>query len=305
MLSVKEYLNNPKIICVIILEKLWWLFSDSAYLKLRFLIVMGRRLRLNNPITFNEKLQWLKLFNRMPEYSNMVDKYKAKEYAAKIIGEEYIIPTIMAWNSPKSIEWDKLPNRFVLKATHGGGGNGIVICKDKSSLDKQLAVRKLQKSFKSNIYKTHREWPYKNVEKRIIAEQYIEDENGELNDYKFSCFDGYVHDVMVCLDRSTGDMKFYFFDSGWNLLRINQRGKNAPEGFTLPKPEGIDKMFELASKLSKGLPYSRIDMYCVNGHPYFGEITFFPQSGFDRNYLPETEIMYGNLIHLPGKTISK
>lgn len=305
MLRVKDYIKRPKMLFLAILKKTWWLFTDKSFLRIRFRLEMGKKLDLKNPKTFNEKLQWLKLYNRKPEYTTMVDKYAVKEYVAKIIGEEYIIPTLGVWNNPDEIEWDKLPNQFVLKTTHGGGGSGVVICKDKSTFDINSAIKKLQTSLRESAYRTYKEWPYKNVEKRIIAEQYIEDENGELNDYKFSCFDGYVHDVMVCLDRSTGDTKFYFFDSGWNLLRINQRGKNAPEGFTLPKPEGIDKMFELASNLSKGLPYSRIDMYCVNEHPYFGEITFFPQSGFDRNYLPETEIMYGELIHLPKKTISK
>ena len=284
------------------LRRFAFFIPDSLYLSLMFRLKMGRSLNLKNPQTFNEKLQWLKLYNRKSEYTQMVDKFAVKQYVASIIGEEYIVPTLGVWDKFDDINFDSLPRQFVLKTTNGGGGGGVVVCKDKTTLDINTAKHKLNKSLKSSIYRNLKEWPYKNVKPRIIAEQYLEDCSGDLVDYKFTCTDGVAHNVMLCLDRKSGSTKFYFFDRSWNLLRLNIRGKNAPEGFTLPKPESIDKMFEIAAKLSEGLPYARIDLYNVNGNIYFGEITFFPQSGFDSNLLPETDQYFGNLINLPAKT---
>lgn len=272
---------------------------DKTYLKMIYWLQMRKRLNLENPAKFSEKLQWLKLYNRKPIYTTIVDKSTAKEYAAKIIGEQYIIPTLGVWDSFDDIDFDSLPQQFVLKATQSGGGMGVVICHDKNTLDKEEARKKLDIALHHNNYVVWREWPYKNIKPRIIAEQYMEAENGSLDDYKFSCFDGRVNDVMVCFDRGSGDTKFYFFDKEWNLLPLNVRGKNASKGFTLPKPECMDEMFELAAKLSEGLPYARVDLYAVKGHPYFGEITFFPASGVDPNLLPETEKLYGSMIQLP------
>ena len=298
-----DYLfNNRKVLAMILLQKIILPIPDKLYLKLMFRLKMGYPLNLENPQTFNEKLQWLKLYNRRPEYTQMVDKYAVKAYISSLIGSEYVIPTLGVWDKFEDINFDILPDQFVLKTTNGGGNGGVVVCKDKSSIDKNIVKRKLNKSLKSCIYKNLKEWPYKNVKPRIIAEKYIEDQSGDLVDYKFTCTDGVVHNVMLCIERNTGSTKFYFFDRDWHLLRLNIRGKNAPEDFTLPKPEGMDKMFDLAAKLSKGLPYARIDLYNVNGKIYFGEITFFPQSGFDSNLLPETDKYFGQLIKLPKKT---
>ena len=276
------------------------LVSDKMCIKAQFYLSLGYELDLRHPRTFNEKLQWLKLYNRKPEYTQMVDKYLAKEYAAKIIGERYIIPTLGVWKKTEDIEWDKLPEQFVLKCTHDSGC--VVICRDKSKFDFAEATNILSRGLKRNFYNLWREWPYKNVPHRIIAEQYLEPDSqtNDLADYKFSCFDGCVTDVMVCYDRSSGHTKYYFFDKEWNLLPLNIAGKNAPQGFTLPKPACIDEMFDIASRLSKGLPYARIDMYAVNDKPYFGEITFFPSGGYDSNLLPETEAMYGSKIVMPA-----
>ena len=273
--------------------------NDELYLKLLFYFTMGKRLDLKHPKTFNEKLQWLKLYNRRPEYTTMVDKYAVKDYVADKIGKEYIIPTLGVWDKPEQIEWDKLPNQFVLKTTHGGGNSGVAICKDKSTFNREQAIAKLNRSLRSDIYIGLREWPYKNVPKRIIAEEYIEDSRSkELIDYKFFCFDGYVDCVMLCLERQEGKTKFYFFDSKWQLKRYNPRGVNAPKNFTLPKPKQIDEMFRIAGELSEGLPYARIDLYLVDGHIYFGEITLFPASGLDCNLLPTTDAYFGKLINL-------
>lgn len=295
---------NKSLYCVFLkfINKLFGkLFSDKLSLRLLFKIRMGRKLNLENPQTFNEKLQWLKLYDRKPIYTTMVDKYAVKEYVAERIGEEYIIPTLGVWDNFEAIDFDELPKQFVLKCTHDSGG--LVICRDKDKLDKEAAKAKISASLKQNFYYHTREWPYKNVPPRIIAEQYMTDspDSNDFSDYKFFCFDGKVDCVMVCLERSSGDTKFYFFDRDWNLKRLNIRGKNAPEGFTIPKPECMDEMFEIAAKLSQGVSYLRVDLYQSNGRVYFGELTFFPQSGFDANLLPETDEYFGRLLQLPKK----
>ncbi len=270
---------------------------DEEYLRKLFYASMGKPLDLENPQTFNEKLQWLKLYDRKPIYTTMVDKYAAKEYVANLIGKEHIIPTLGVWDRFDDIDFDALPDRFVLKTTHDSGG--VVICRDKKTFDKKAARAKLEKSLKRNYYLTFREWPYQDVPHRIIAEQYIATSDGELTDYKFFCFNGAVDSVMICLDRHLHDTKFYFFDEKWELKRLNIRGKNAPEGFTLPKPENMDKMFEIAGTLSQGIPFLRVDLYNCGGRIYFGELTFFPDSGLDANLLPETDRYFGNLLELP------
>lgn len=270
--------------------------SDAAYVKVIFFAHMLKRLHLHAPCTFNEKLQWLKLHNHNTLYTTIVDKYTVKKYIAKKIGEQYIIPTLGVWEKFDDIDFEKLPNQFVLKCTHDSGS--YIICKDKTTLDINAARKKITKALNRNFYYVGREWPYKNVPPRIIAEKYIEDRNGAFIDYKFSCFNGYVDCVMVCLDRQINDVKFYFFDKDWNLKRLNIRGKNAPEGFTIPKPSCMDEMFEIAAKLSKGIPFVRVDLFECDGKIYFGEMTFYPDSGFDANLLPETDEYFGSLIDL-------
>lgn len=281
-----------------------WL-PDKPYLQLRYRCNMGRWINWANPILYQEKLQWLKIYNREDRYTQMVDKISAKEYAAKMIGEKYIIPTLGVWNNFDEIDFDKLPNQFVLKTNNGGGNTGVIVCKEKSTLDKDKAKLCLEASLKNSIYKNFREWPYKNVEPKIFAEAYMEDDSefnkGGLSDYKFTCFNGTAENVMVCCDRQSGNTKFYFFDKAWNLLPLNKRGKETDPSFKLPKPDCMDEMFEIAGKLSEHIPFLRVDLYCINGQPYFGETTFFPASGFDPNILPETEILFGKKIILPTR----
>lgn len=287
-----------------VLRRLWWLFpNDVYYIKMMYALEMNHKLNLDNPRLYQEKLQWLKLYNRKPEYTTMVDKISAKEYAAKIIGEEYIIPTLGTWEHFDQIDFNSLPEKFVLKTNQSGGNLGVVVCTDKSKLNKKEAKQILEKSLKFSLYNRFREWQYKNVKPMILAEAYMSDDSefnkGGLSDYKFTCFDGVADNVMVCTERATGKTKFYFFDRKWNLLPLNVRGKNTDPGFKLPKPECMDEMFELAGKLSKGIPFLRVDLYCINNRPYFGETTFYPDSGFDPNILPETEIYFGDKIQLP------
>ena len=297
---IKNFKRNKTAFMASILKRVPFLVKDDElYLKLLFLFEMHYWPDLKHPKTFNEKLQWLKLHNRKPEFTTMVDKYAVKKYVADRIGEQYIIPTLGVWDSFDQIDFDSLPNQFVLKTTHGGGGLAVVICKDKKTFDKRRAKRSLENSLNSELYMKYREWPYKDVPKRIIAEKYMVDESGtELKDYKFFCFNGVADNVMVCIDRQIHDTKFYFFDKKWNLLPLNIRGKNTDPSFKLPRPECIEQMFDLAGRLSEGVPFLRVDFYSIDNHPYFGELTFFPDSGFDANLLPETDKMLGERTDL-------
>jgi hypothetical protein len=239
---------------------------------------MVQELNLRNPKTVNEKLQWLKLYDRKPEYINMVDKYEAKKYVAGIIGEEYIIPTLGVWETFDEIDFDSLPEQFVLKCTHDCGG--LVICRDKSKLDLEKAKKKINSCLKRCYYYDHREWPYKNVKPRIIAEAYMEDSvTAELRDYKFFCFNGEAKMLFIASDRQTKgeETKFDFFDIDFNHLPFTNghpNAKNIPE-----KPLCFDQMKALAEKLSAGVPHLRVDFYEVDGKIYFGELTFSHWSG--------------------------
>lgn len=294
--------SSPKAILIGLLRRTASCWSDKVYLKMIYCLTFGKKLDLNDPKTFNEKLQWLKLYNRRPEYTMMVDKYAVKEYISNQLGEQYIIPTLGVWNSWKEIDFDELPDQFVIKTTHGGGNTGVVVCTDKATFDIMAAKQKITQSMKSDIYKTFREWPYKDVPKKIIVEQYMSDKScpdKAIVDYKFSCYNGKAYKVMMCLGRETGNTKFYSFNRQWELLRHNRLGKSAPKGFTLPKPQCMDEMFLIADKLSQGLPFVRVDLYCVNNQIYFGELTFFPASGLDSNILPEIDLLYGSMLELP------
>ena len=274
-------------------------WSDERYLKASYKAKFHKKLDLNNPQTYNEKLQWLKLYDRKPEYTQMVDKVGAKEYVANIIGEEYIIPTLGVWDRFEDIDFDKLPNQFVLKCTHDSGG--VIVCKDKSKLDKENAQRKLEKNLKINYYIHKREWPYKDVKPRIIAEQYMEDESGyELKDYKWFCFDGEPKALFIATDRGVEgeETKFDFFDMEFNHLPFTNGHPNANR--EIKKPLSFDEMKALASKLSKGFPHLRVDFYDINGKIYFGELTFYHWSGLTPFVPEEWDYTFGSWIKLPG-----
>ncbi|MDD6518596.1 MAG: ATP-grasp fold amidoligase family protein [Oribacterium sp.] len=274
--------------------------SDEAFLKKMFSIYMGYELNLENPRTFNEKLQWLKLNDRKSIYTTMVDKYTVKNYVASIIGEEYIIPTLGVWDKFDDIDFDALPNQFVLKCTHDSGG--LVICKDKSKLDKNAARKKLNRSLKTNYYYRFREWPYKNVTPRIIAEKYMEDHStSELRDYKFFCFGGMAKCYKVDFDRFVEHRANYFSADG-KLMKIGE--EICPPDFNkeIPAPENLEKMKELAEKLSATQPFLRADFYDVNGHVYFGELTFYPASGFGKFIFDGNDELLGSWIKLPEKS---
>lgn len=280
----------------------WLIKDDKKYLSLLFECAMGYPMNWDNPITFNEKLQWLKLYNRRPEYVQMVDKIAVKDYVASIIGKEYIIPTISVWDKPADIEWDSLPEKFVIKTNHDGGGHGIVICSDKKKFDKKTAIKELSNSYNRSSYSIGREWGYKYVKHRILAETYMESEGGDLKDYKFFCFDGEVKALYVATERSSGDVKFDFFDAEWNHLDIMQA--HPMSGKLIEKPQTFDLMKQLASKLSKGIPHVRVDFYEINGKPYFGEMTLYNRGGLVPFTPAKWDEIFGSWITLPKqKTI--
>lgn len=276
------------------------LLNDKTYIDLMFKYRLMYKMNWNNPQTFNEKLNWLKLNDRNPLYPKLVNKESVKAFVAERIGTEYIIPTIGKWNSPDEIDFDLLPNQFVLKTTHGGGNTGVVICKDKKNFNTKVAVKQLRKAMKQDLYLTSREWPYKNINKQIICEPYIEDKKtGELRDYKFFCFDGIVKALFVATDRQKREEPFFnFFDDNYSPLSIKQGHPVSP---IIPeKPILFDKMKEIASRLSKGFPHVRVDLYEVNDKILFGELTFY-HFGALTPFEPQLwDYKFGDWIKLPN-----
>lgn len=283
-----------------ILEPLSLLIPDKLFLQLKFYYKMGEWISLsrnNPPKTYNGKLQWLKLYDRKDIYTKMVDKASAKDYAASIIGEEHIIKTLGVWNSFDEIDFDKLPNQFVLKTTHDSGG--VIVCRDKSIFDKDAARKKLEEILKWDYYIGTREWPYKNVPHRILAEEYMVDESGyELKDYKWFCFNGEPKALFIATDRGNPneDTKFDFFDMDFNHLPITNGHPNATR--EIMKPSGFEEMKSLARKLSNGFPHLRVDFYDVNGKIYFGELTFYHFSGFVKFEPREWDYIFGSWMKL-------
>ena len=288
------------------IKNLGFMIPDKLYLSLRYRCIMGSWINWKNPQTFTEKLQWLKLYNRKPEYTKMVDKYAVKEYVAKKIGEEYIIPTLGVWDKPEDIDWASLPNKFVLKTTHGGGGGGVVICKDKATFDKTTAIAKLKESMASDIYSGLREWPYKDVPKRIIAEKFMAPEkspdsvlkSSELLDFKFFCFNGEPKFLYV---SDTPSHSLTFLNTDWTLTDFG-RDDYHPLNKIPEKPENLEEMLTIASKLSAGIPHVRVDLYNIDKHIFFGELTLFTGSGFIPFNPKEFDGKLGDLLTLPNAT---
>lgn len=270
--------------------------SSEAYLEYIFHYRMGYKLNLKQPRTFSEKLQWLKLHDIHDEYSQLVDKYEVKEIMRKRIGNEHIIPTLEIYNSFDEIDFSQLPNQFVLKTTHDSGG--IIVCQDKAQLDITAARRKLEKSLRRNYYLEFREYPYKNVKPRIIAEQYmVDDSKTGLTDYKFYCFNGKCKMLLIASNRSNRNVKFDFYDAAFNHLPIR---KGHPwSTHEIKKPENYEQMLELAELLSADYPHVRVDLYNIAGKIYFGELTFFPASGLTPFEPREWDNILGEYLKLP------
>ena len=272
---------------------------DKMYLKMKFRLKMNKKLDLNQPKTFNEKLQWLKLNDRKDIYTIMVDKYEVKKYVANIIGEEHIIPTIGIYDKFDNIDFDKLPNQFVIKCTHDSGG--LVIVKDKSKINIDKIRKKINKHLKRDYYFLGREWPYKNVQPRIIVEKYMSNNGKELEDYKIHNFNGNPKLILVCKDRYTNvGLTEDFFDENWNHLDV-KRPNHSNSIEIINKPNKLDEMLKLSKKISKNIPFVRTDFYIINNKIYFGEMTFFPASGFEK-FVPESyDQLFGAWIELPKK----
>lgn len=266
----------------------WWLggfllrhispiiHNDETFIKWEYFFGMRKFPDLKNPQTYNEKMQWMKLHDRNPEYIRMVDKAEAKSYVQEVLGtDKYIIPTLGVWDTFDEIDFNSLPMQFVLKTTHDSGG--VVVVKDKECLNYDIAKRKLTKSLKHNYFLEHREWPYKGVKPRIIAEKYMVDESGmELKDYKFFCFEGEPQFLFVATDRPH-DTRFDFFDIDFNHLPFEQGHPWATK--KIEQPKNFEEMLDVARRLSNGLSQVRVDLYNINGKIYFGELTFFHFSG--------------------------
>ena len=278
-----------------ILFELSKLVPDKIYLEHRYKRLMGKKLNLNPPVTYNEKLNWLKLYDRNPLYTKLADKYEVRKYVAERIGEEYLIPLLGVWDKAEEIAFDSLPESFVLKCTHDS--ESVIIVKNKAELDVKAAIAKLNKALSVNFYYYNREWVYKDIKPRIIAEQYMEDSRDkELRDYKIFCFNGVPTYMFIATDRAIHETKFDFFDMDFKHLDFTQHYPNSP--IPVHKPESFEEMKELARRLSEGLRHVRVDFYEVNGKVYFGEITFYHHGGTTPFEPEEWDYRFGELIEL-------
>lgn len=298
--AIHSLFHNPKHFVAALLYRVGGCIPDKTYLKWIYYLETGKKLDLDNPKRYNEKLIWLKLYYRDPLWTKLVDKYAVKEIVCQRVGNDYVAPVLGVWNRAEEIEWDKLPNRFVLKTNHDSGNNGVFICKDKSKIDKEKWTKLIDKSLKRDTSFSGREWPYKDVKRCVFAELYLEDATGELRDYKFFCFDGVVKYLFIATERQSGvEVKFDYFDSDFNHLDLVQ--KHPMSGKNIEKPAMFEQMKELAAKLSKGLPEVRVDLYEVDGRIYFGEYTFFHHDAIIPFHPDKWDYIFGENIKLPAK----
>lgn len=300
-MNIKDFISDP-------IKYLYFLSArfigdneqrEIEYLKRMFKHMVKEELDFDNPVSFNQKIQWLKLYNRNPEYTKLVDKYEFKLYVEEKLGNGYTFPTLGVWDSFDDIDFDKLPKQFVLKCTHDSGG--LVICQNKEKLDIDAARKKIQHCLKRNYFTNSREWLYKNVKPRIIAEPLMVDSTGEeLRDYKFMCFGGTVRCIFTCTDRySPGGLKVTFFDTNWQRMPFERHYHADPK--EVLKPNSYDEMLRISEELSKGIPFVRVDFYEINGQPYLGEMTFFPGGGMEEFTPREWDEKLGEWIELPPK----
>ena len=276
--------------------KMYKNLPDKEYLSKMYYCCFGKKIDLDDPKTFNEKIQWLKLNDRRSEYTSLVDKYEMKNIISKQLGKEFIVPTYGVWNNFDEIDFSLLPNQFVLKTTHDSGG--VVICKDKHTFDLKEAKKILNHSLKNNYYEYRREWPYKNVKPRIIAEMLLCNADQEIDDYKVHCFNGEPQMTLVCSDRhSQSGLKEDFYDNNWNHLNLKRPGVSNSKR-THKKPDRFEEMLSISKKLSKNYPFLRVDFYVIENRIYIGELTLYPASGFDGFEPEEWDMVLGEWIDL-------
>ena len=279
------------------------LLSDKLYLTLSFRHRQGRWINWKNPETYTEKLQWLKLYYRKPIFTVLTDKYAVKKYISDTFGSQYVIPLLGVWDKPEDIDFDKLPHQFVLKCNHTSG-IGLVICKDKDKLNIPKTINELNRGLKDNYYLHSREWPYKNIPRKIIAEEYKEDESGyELKDYKFYCFNGEPFFCQVDFGKGEGKTRRDFtrniYDMDWHFMDIQYSHPNDPTRI-IPRPSQFEIMKEMARKLSAGYPFLRVDFYNIGDQVLFSEITFYPIAGLGWFKPAEWDKKLGDMITLPN-----
>lgn len=290
-------MNREKIMTFV--KKSLKFLPDRIYVKLYYRMRVGRKLDVNNPKTLNEKLQWLKFNYRFPLQSVVSDKLLVREYVKQKIGEQYLIPLLGKWKKYEDIDFNQLPNKFVLKCNHDSGG--LAVCTDKDKLNYSIAKNKIEKSLNSNFFYIGREHQYRNIKPMILCEKFISDNGKVPMDYKIYCFNGEPDVILVCKDRFAGNThraKYYFYDHKWKFIPLNKGDDNIsnPE---IPCPKNLDEMIEIAKELSKDFIFSRIDLYNIDGKIYFGEITLSPNSGFDADITRKTDIMFGKKLEIP------
>ncbi len=280
--------------------------SPKLNTRVVYLMKFKKPINLKHPLTLDEKIQWLKFntYYKNPLVTQCADKYAVRQYVEQCGCGEILNELYGVYEHVEDIPWDKLPNQFVIKWNFGCGENLIVF--DKSKLDIDEAKKKLNDWYKTKdtFYLTYSEMQYRGIPPKLVCEKLIETEDGGLPvDYKLYCFSGRADCVLVCTGRNTDGhgTKYYFFDRNWNLLRYNKTGKNAPKDFTLPKPEGIDELFDYAEKLTKPFPFVRADFYLEKGKVTFGELTFTPCGGFDVDRLYETQLLFGNMVNIDNR----
>lgn len=295
---IKKVITSPKSLIQYFMAtrpKMFSWMSDEQYIKFEYKLFTGMKLNLENPKRFNEKLQWLKLYDHNPQYTTLVDKQDVKSWVTSVIGEEYVIPSLGVWSRFEDIDFNLLPEQFILKCTHDSGGN--IICTDKNTFDRQVAKKKIDACMKKRYFLEHREWPYKNVEPRIIAEPLLVDEPGKsLKDYKLFCFHGITEFLFVASDRGKGTTKFDFYDKEFNRMPVAQHYPNSENGVS--KPQQFVLMKELAFKLAKDIPFVRVDFYEVKGQVFFGELTFCHFAGIETFEPDSYDFEFGKLIDL-------
>lgn len=298
---IKALLRNPRGLFVWLAERgCFRRMSDERYLKIFYRAKMGRRLRLSPPVTYNEKVQWLKLHDRDPLHRMLVDKIAVRDFVEKKIGGGYLTPLLGVWSNPEEIDFDALPERFVLKSSHNSGG--VITCLDSAAFDREGAKRALTAQLKKDYYSVGREWLYKDIPRRVFAEEYIGGEDGTPpRDYKFYCFNGVVRALIVCMNRAGKHVNYYFFDRDFNMFPLNRqtvRLLSDSGAKKIEKPPHFEEMVALAETLSKGISHVRVDLYDTSAGARFGEYTFFDSSGFDEDYTREGEKILGGFWKL-------
>lgn len=282
-----------------LIKKSLMFLPDKTYVKLYYRLRVGRKLDVKTPKTFNEKLQWLKFNYRFPLQSIVSDKYLVRKYVRDKVGEEYLIPLLGKWEKYDDIDFDVLPSEFVLKCNHDSGG--LVVCKDKNSLDFKKTRHKIEKSLMTNFYYIGREYQYRNIKPVVMCEKFISDNGNVPMDYKIYCFNGEPDVILVCKDRfkkGSHRASYMFYNQEWDFLPLNKNDNENPS-VKIDKPKNLKKMLDIARILSSDFVFARIDLYNIDGKIYFGEITLSPNSGFDPDITYETDLEFGDKLKIP------